>query len=114
MCTNFVKTSQLVHRGGSRVGYHNECPNAEVYFERHVKTKHGSEALFEREKHREVDYTILEVLGGAGRRSATERARCLELMEEIAYYTRSYAQQYVFMLGDRAFKQRCPFPFYRP
>lgn len=106
----FVETSQLVYKGASRVGYHRECLSAEVYFERQVKAKHGSEALlrFKREKPREFKYKVLEVLGGGGRRGASERAKCLELMEEIVYYSRSYTQQYIFMLGERAFKQWCP------
>lgn len=120
LCQKDITSPQdLVTKGASRSTYHLECLSAQSYFERHARSRVGAAALskFKTEKPREFRYKALELLtsssssgggGGAKRRGADDRARTAELCEEISQYSNVYHQRYVFMLGERAFKQWCP------
>ena len=77
-------------------------------------SRRSESAEFKTERPREFRYKVLDLLsadegGGAKkRRGADDRAKALELVETVSSYSRSYSSQAVLMLGERAFKQRCP------
>lgn len=117
VCGKGVSTFDIVWKGNCRTPYHRDCMNAEAYFERHARQKIGADALmrYKTERPREFRYKIAELLtgdsnssdGGAARRrrGIEERAKTAALIEEIDFYSRCYRQQYVFMLGEAAYKQ---------
>lgn len=115
---SIANPAELSTSGTSRATFHRHCLNAQLYFERHARSRTGSAALnkYKVEKPREFRYKVLELLttnassgsGGSGRRrGAQDRSRIIELCEEISQYANVYHQRSIFMLGERAFKQWC-------
>lgn len=102
--------NDIACRGSSSAQLHRDCLNAEVYMDRHLREKVGKEALarYKTEKASEYKYKVLELLmdqqAGRRRRGADERSKALQLVEELAFYSRCYRQHYIYMLGERAFK----------
>lgn len=115
ICDKPLEPSEAVMRGTSSTMMHRDCLNAISYLERHIRQTAGPEALnkFKAEKPTEFKYRIQELLAGSDsdcpllrkRRGASERARAMELAEEVSFYSKCFKQQYVLMLGERAFKQ---------
>lgn len=111
-----VDADELVFAGASTVAYHCNCLGAIRYFERQCSRTPADKATlekFKREKPTDYRYKCLELRtekldGGHKRRGAEERAKCMSLVEEVRFFATSYRQQYILMLGRRAFIAWCP------
>lgn len=105
--------SDVVMRGTSSVAMHRDCLNATTYLERHIRQAAGPDASrkFKSEKPAEFRYRVLDPLAGKEdcgmrkRRGPAEKARALELAEEVIFYSTCFKQQYVLFLSERAFNQ---------
>lgn len=86
---SIANPAELSTSGTSRATFHRDCLNAQLYFERHARSRIGSAALnkYTVEKRREFRYKVLELLtmnaisgsGGSGRRrGAQDRSRIVD------------------------------------